>query len=93
MKFADPKNDVAFRKIFGNEAKKVILISFLNSVLNLEGDKKIIHLDFLTAFQLPRITGLKTSIIDVKVKDQMGNTYLVEMQLSEAIGFDKRVSF
>ena len=93
MKFADPKNDVAFRKIFGNEAKKVILISFLNSILNLEGDKKIIHLDFLTTFQLPRITGLKTSIIDVKVKDQMGNTYLVEMQLSEVIGFDKRVQY
>ena len=93
MKFADPKNDVAFRKIFGNEGKKVILISFLNSVLNLEGDKKIIHLDFLTTFQLPRITGLKTSIIDVKVKDQMGNTFLVEMQLSEVIGFDKRVQY
>jgi predicted transposase/invertase (TIGR01784 family) len=93
MKFADPKNDVAFRKIFGNEAKKVILISFLNSVLNLEGNMKIIHLDFLTTFQLPRITGLKTSIIDVKVKDQMGNTYLVEMQLSEVIGFDKRVQY
>lgn len=93
MKFADPKNDVAFRKIFGNEAKKVILISFLNSVLNLEGDKKIMHLDFLTTFQLPRITGLKTSIIDVKVKDQKGNTYLVEMQLSEVIGFDKRVQY
>ena len=93
MKIADPKNDVAFRKIFGNEAKKVILISFLNSVLNLEGNMKIIHLDFLTTFQLPRITGLKTSIIDVKVKDQMGNTYLVEMQLSEVIGFDKRVQY
>jgi predicted transposase/invertase (TIGR01784 family) len=93
MKFADPKNDVAFRKIFGNEAKKVILISFLNSVLNLEGNMKIIHLDFLTTFQLPRITGLKTSIIDVKVKDHMGNTYLVEMQLSEVIGFDKRVQY
>lgn len=36
MKFADPKNDIAFRKIFGNETKKIILISFLNSVLNLE---------------------------------------------------------
>ena len=43
MKFADPKNDVAFRKIFGNEAKKVILISFLNSVLGLEGDREIIE--------------------------------------------------
>jgi predicted transposase/invertase (TIGR01784 family) len=93
MKFADPKNDVAFRKIFGNEGKKVILMSFLNSVLNLVGEKKIIHLDFLTTFQLPRITGLKTSIIDVKVKDQMGNTYLVEMQLSEVTGFDKRVQY
>jgi predicted transposase/invertase (TIGR01784 family) len=59
----------------------------------LEGDKKIIQLDFLTTFQLPRITGLKTSIIDVKVEDQNRNTYLVEMQLSEVIGFDKRVQY
>jgi predicted transposase/invertase (TIGR01784 family) len=73
--------------------RKLFLSPFLNSVLNLEGDKKIIHLDFLTTFQLPRITGLKTSIIDVKVKDQKGNTYLVEMQLSEVIGFDKRVQY
>ncbi|MEA3229118.1 MAG: PD-(D/E)XK nuclease family transposase, partial [Campylobacterota bacterium] len=34
MKFADPKNDLAFKKIFGNENKKEILISFLNSVLD-----------------------------------------------------------
>ena len=93
MKFADPKNDVAFRKIFGNEAKKVILISFLNSVLSLEGDRKIIDLEFRNTFQLPRITGLKSSVIDVKVKDQAGTTYIVEMQLSEVSGFDKRVQY
>ena len=28
MKFVDIKNDIAFRKIFGNENKKIILISF-----------------------------------------------------------------
>ena len=93
MRFADPKNDVAFRKIFGNEAKKVILISFLNSVLSLEGDRKIIDLEFRNTFQLPRITGLKSSVIDVKVKDQAGTTYIVEMQLSEVSGFDKRVQY
>jgi predicted transposase/invertase (TIGR01784 family) len=93
MKFADPKNDVAFRKIFGNEAKKVILISFLNSVLNLEGDKKIIDLDFRNTFQLPRIAGLKSSIIDVNVKDQSGTTYIVEMQFSEVVSFDKRIQY
>ncbi|MDX1959521.1 MAG: Rpn family recombination-promoting nuclease/putative transposase [Leptospiraceae bacterium] len=93
MKFADPKNDVAFRKIFGNEAKKVILISFLNSVLSLEGDRKIIELYFRNTFQLPRVAGLKSSIIDVNVKDQSGTTYIVEMQLSEVVSFDKRVQY
>lgn len=93
MKFADPKNDVAFRKIFGNEAKKVILISFLNSVLNLDGDRKIIDLDFRNTFQLPRIAGLKSSIIDVNVKDQTGTKYIVEMQLSQVIAFDKRIQY
>ena len=29
MKFADPKNDLAFKKIFGNEQHKSILISFI----------------------------------------------------------------
>lgn len=93
MKFADPKNDVAFRKIFGNEAKKIVLISFLNSVLSLKGDRCIIDLEFRNTFQLPRIAGLKSSIIDVKVKDQSGTTYIVEMQLSEVTGFDKRVQY
>jgi PD-(D/E)XK nuclease family transposase len=37
MQFVDVKNDIAFRKIFGNENKKIILISFLNAVMKLEG--------------------------------------------------------
>ena len=41
MKFVDVKNDVAFRKIFGNENKTEIIISFLNAILKLEGDKRI----------------------------------------------------
>lgn len=35
MKFADPRNDVTFKKIFGDENKKEILISFLNNLLDL----------------------------------------------------------
>jgi hypothetical protein len=29
MKFVDPKNDLAFKKILGNENKKEILITFI----------------------------------------------------------------
>ena len=41
MQFVDVKNDIAFRKIFGNENKKVILLSFLNAVMDLQGDARI----------------------------------------------------
>jgi hypothetical protein len=34
MTFADPTNDIAFKKIFGDEKKKYILISFLNAILD-----------------------------------------------------------
>ena len=34
MRFADPKNNIAFKKIFGDEKYKEVLISFLNSVLD-----------------------------------------------------------
>ena len=36
-KFLDPTNDVAFRKIFGTEKNKDILIHFLNDVIEFNG--------------------------------------------------------
>lgn len=93
MKFVDVKNDIAFRKIFGNEKKKVILISFLNAVLGLEGRDRIKDVTLLNPFQLPRIAGEKSSIIDVKATDEKGSTFIVEMQVAEPAGFDKRVLY
>ncbi len=51
MQFADIKNDIAFRKIFGNENKTEILISFLNAVLKLEGNKQIMWVEILVVLQ------------------------------------------
>ena len=93
MKFVDVKNDVAFRKIFGNEQKKVIIISFLNAVLDLYGNSKIIDVNLINPFQLPRIRGEKSSIIDVRAKDQMGRSFIIEMQVAEKDGFDKRIQY
>jgi predicted transposase/invertase (TIGR01784 family) len=93
MKFVDVKNDVAFRKIFGNEQKKVILISFLNAVLGLEGQDRIKDVTLLNPFQLPRIAGEKSSIIDIKATNERGATFIVEMQVAEPAGFEKRVLY
>lgn len=93
MKFVDVKNDVAFRKIFGNENRKEVLISFLNAVLLLENDRKIVGVEILTPYQLPAIKGGKVTIVDVKAKDQNNKNYIIEMQVAEVEGFDKRVLY
>ena len=93
MKFVDVKNDIAFHKIFGNENKKVILISFLNAVLHLEGDKRIQAITIENPFQLPILPNMKASIIDVKAKDFRGNTFIVEMQVADVVGMDKRLLY
>ncbi len=45
-KFLDPKNDVAFRRIFGSEKNKDILIHFINDVLELKNGDKIKEVTF-----------------------------------------------
>ncbi len=70
MKFEDIKNDIAFRKIFGNENRKEVLISFLNAVLLLNDNKKIVDVDILTPYQLPDLKGGKGTILDLRARDQ-----------------------
>jgi predicted transposase/invertase (TIGR01784 family) len=93
MKFVDIKNDIAFRKIFGNENRKETLISFLNAVLDFHGDQRITQVTILNPYQLPKLKGGKVTIIDVKATDHVGRTYIVEMQVGDIDGFEKRVLF
>ena len=93
MKFVDIKNEIAFRKIFGSENNKEILISFLNAVLKLENQNQIKTITLLNPFQLPKILGLKVTVIDVKATDEKGNIYIIEMQLTDKKGLDKRIQY
>ncbi|MDX2282270.1 MAG: Rpn family recombination-promoting nuclease/putative transposase [Saprospiraceae bacterium] len=93
MQFADVKNDIAFCKIFGNENRKETLISFLNAVLDFQGDQLIAQVTILNPYQLPKLKGGKVTIIDVKATDQVGRTYIIEMQVGDIDGFEKRVLF
>jgi len=93
MRFVDVKNDVAFRKIFGDENKKEILMSFLNAVLDLPPGKLIREITFRHTFQLPEVEGLRSSVLDLRVTDQRDITYIVETQVEQPEGFAKRVQY
>ncbi|MEO5340958.1 MAG: Rpn family recombination-promoting nuclease/putative transposase [Magnetococcus sp. MYC-9] len=93
MKFIDPRIDFAFKKIFGSESAKDLLVSFLESLLGLEGDRRIAELTILDPFQAPKIRELKYSILDVKCRDHRGVSYIVEMQVQRVAAFLKRIQY
>ena len=91
MKFVDPKNDVAFKKIFGNSSKTEILVSFLNAVLELPSP--IASLTIATPYQIPQIEELKYTSLDVKAVDNNGREFIVEMQVEGNEKFGKRALY
>ncbi|MEA1956537.1 MAG: Rpn family recombination-promoting nuclease/putative transposase [Campylobacterota bacterium] len=90
MKFADPKNDIAFKKIFGDENKTEVLISFLNSILDFKDGKLIKKVTIANPYQIPQIKDLKNTIVDVKATNQDDEEFIVEMQVEKDKNFAKR---
>jgi predicted transposase/invertase (TIGR01784 family) len=90
--FINPKTDFAFKKIFGSEQSKDILISFLNAIVYNEADE-IQDLTILDPYQAPRIKGIKDSYLDVKATLANGQTVIIEMQVLNILGFEKRVLY
>ncbi len=91
MRYLDPKNDLVFKRVFGE--KPHILRAFLNAVLPLPHDKKIESLEYLTPEQVPRLPLLKYTIVDVRCRDQKGRQFIVEMQMNWTRAFLNRVLF
>jgi len=90
VKFANPRNDIAFKKVFGDEKKKGILISFLNAVLDLKRNRKIVEVKILNPYQAPKIEDLKETILDIQAKDKSGQKFIVEMQNRDYQDFPNR---
>ena len=88
-KYLDPKIDVLFKKIFGEN--KELLISFLNSLLPLKDDQEIVAIEYLSPEQVPDTILGKNSIVDVKCIDNEGRTFIVEMQSEWSNVFRKRL--
>ncbi|HEX4961513.1 MAG TPA: Rpn family recombination-promoting nuclease/putative transposase [Thermoanaerobaculia bacterium] len=91
--FADPKTCFVFKRIFGSEIHKPLLIELLNALLELEGGHRIVDLEYLSPEQHVPVEELKLSLVNVKCLDQRGLHYVVEMQVLKIEGFEKRVVY
>ncbi|TYQ28692.1 Rpn family recombination-promoting nuclease/putative transposase [Pseudanabaena sp. UWO311] len=92
MRFINPKTDYAFKKIFGSEQSHDILISFLNAILY-DGKPIIQDLEILNPYLAPKIRGVKQTYLDVKANLDNGTTVIIEMQVLNIEGFEKRILY
>jgi predicted transposase/invertase (TIGR01784 family) len=90
--FINPKTDFAFKKIFGSDQSHAILISFLNAIL-FQGQPTIKDLTILNPYQAPKIRGVKETYLDVKALLSTGETVIIEMQVLNVEGFEKRILY
>jgi len=65
MQFLDVKTDFAFKKVFGSDHSKTILIDFLNAVIDFDR-AAITDLTIVDPYQIPLLKGMKDSYVDVK---------------------------
>ena len=93
MTFLDPKTDIAFKKLFSNQSKKEILISFLNSVLERKDGEKIVDTTVIDPINHQRNDFDKLSIVDARCIDQAGKTYIIEMQATDEKDYLERSQY
>jgi predicted transposase/invertase (TIGR01784 family) len=91
MRYLDPKNDLTFKKVFGEHPH--LLKSFLNAVMPIPEGKKIVSLEYLPAELVPEIPMFANSIVDVRCIDEKGQQFIVEMQMLWTDSFKSRVLF
>ena len=77
-KYVNPFTDIGFKRIFGQEISKPLIIDFLNNLL--EGERKIADLTFLDKEIPAQTVDGRSLIYDIYCKDENGDHFIVEMQ-------------
>ena len=90
-RFINPFTDYGFKKIFGQEISKDLLIDFLNDLL--KGERVITDLTFLNNEQLPEWEDARALIYDIHCTTDTGEKIIVEMQNKSQAYFRERALF
>ncbi len=93
MIFLDPKSDIAFKKLFSNAKHTDIIINFLNNTLQRPKDSQIISVTINDPYNHPETQFTKSSIVDVRCKDQNDAEYILEMQVVNQHDFAERAQY
>ena len=91
MERISPRVDLAFKKIFGVEENKDLLISLINSIVGTED--QVSDVTLLNPYNPKNFKTDKLSILDIKATNQDGKRFNIEIQISDEADYDKRALY
>lgn len=91
MERISPRVDIAFKKIFGVEENKDLLISLINSIVGQEN--QVAEVTLLNPYNPKNFRQDKLSILDIKAKGENGQRFNIEIQISDEADYDKRALY
>ena len=86
--FINPFVDRGFKRLFGQEDSKELLIDLLNGLF--EGERVITELSFLNVEMPAESTDSRAAVFDLKCKDKEGRIFIVEVQNAPQTYFYER---
>jgi len=87
----NPRVDLVFKKLFGVEENKDLLISLINSIVSEED--QVASVELINPYNLQDFKDDKLSVLDIKAKAKTGRRYQIEMQVTDEGDYDKRALF
>ena len=91
-RYINPYTDFGFKKLFGTEMNKDLLISFLNALPSM-GSRQIADVEYMNSEHLGDGYGDRRAVFDVYCKTADGGRFIVEMQKAEQEFFKDRSVF
>ena len=88
-RYINPYTDFGFKKLFGTEMNKDLLISFLNALFS-DAKKEITDVQYLNSEHLGDGYGDRRAVFDVYCMTADGGRFIVEMQKAEQSYFRDR---
>ena len=90
-RYINPYTDFGFKKLFGTELNKELLISFLNALL--PDGQNVKDVTYLNTEQLGTLEKDRRAVFDVYCENEQGEKFLVGMQKGEQQFFKDRSLF
>ena len=90
-KYINPYTDFGFKKLFGEEGNKELLIDFLNQLL--PPHHQIADMNFRNVENLADLSAERRAIFDIHCKAASGERFIVEMQKAKMKFFKDRALF